>query len=127
MGEDEGKATKEGKLFQRMLKEAPDEEVTMAELNPSQKAWFEDRRYLYPKGKGTKKNPTERMTLPTRAQMATKKCFAGAVLPYKNGYMVLKKAINKNKVVLAPKTLLDPWTEHRRCTRCLLSLQRYHK
>ena len=84
--------------------------VEEADLNATQKRYFESQKYESMRRKNDK-----RVGYPTVREMQEGTCYAGALLPYKTGYKKLQIAIEQGRVLEASRATPWPLNPSNRC------------
>ena len=84
--------------------------VEEADLNDTQKRYFESQKY-----ESARKKSNKREGYPTVREMKEGTCYAGALLPYKTGYKKLKIAIELGQVLEASRAAPWPFNPSHRC------------
>ena len=84
--------------------------VEEADLNDTQKRYFESQKY-----ESARKKNGKRQGYPTVREMKEGKCYAGAVLPYRTGYKKLTTGIEKGQVLEASRAAPWPFNPSHRC------------
>ena len=87
-----------------------DKVVDDADLNPTQKRYFNSAKY-----ENDRKKNGERVGYPTVGEMKKGKCYAGALLPYRTGYKKLTTGIEKGQVLEASRAAPWPFNPTARC------------
>ena len=87
-----------------------DKVVDDADLNPTQKRYFNSAKYA-----SDRKKNGERVGYPTVGEMKKGTCYAGALLPYRTGYKKLQIAIEKGQVLEASRAAPWPFNPSHRC------------
>ena len=84
--------------------------VEEADLNDTQKRYFESQKY-----ESARKKSNKREGYPTVREMKDGTCYAGALLPYRTGYKKLQIAIEKGQVLEASRATPWPLNPSHRC------------
>ena len=87
-----------------------DKVVDDADLNPTQKRYFNSAKY-----ENDRKKNGERVGYPTVGEMKKGTCYAGALLPYRTGYKKLTTGIELGQVLEASRAAPWPFNPSHRC------------
>ena len=98
------------KKFKTKNPQLLDQVVDDADLNPTQKRYFNSAKYA-----SDRKKNGERVGYPTVGEMKKGTCYAGALLPYRTGYKKLQIAIEKGQVLEASRAAPWPFNSSHRC------------
>ena len=98
------------KKFKTKNPQLLDQVVDDADLNPTQKRYFNSAKYA-----SDRKKNGERVGYPTVGEMKKGTCYAGALLPYRTGYKKLTTGIELGQVLEASRAASWPINPNNRC------------